>query len=92
MSGYDNTLTRDFDVTTYQKAENEYFDLHAKSNKENFQRMILVFVGSELHGIELFDQLGQHTSVTLSKIKNNPTLLPSLFVFKTPKGTDVVEQ
>ena len=92
LSGYDNTLTRDFDVTTYQKAENEYFDLHAKSNKENFQRMILVFVGSELHGIELFDQLGQHTSVTLSKIKNNPTLLPSLFVFKTPKGTDVVEQ
>ena len=92
LSGYDNTLTRDFDVTTYQKSNKDYFDLHAKSNKENFQQMILVFVGNELRGIQLFDQLGQHTDVTLSNIKNNPTLLPSLFTFKTPKGADVVVQ
>ena len=92
LSGYNDTVTRDFDVTTYQKDNKEYFDLHAKSNKANFLRMILVFLGSELRGIELFDQLGQHTIVTLSNIKNNPTLSPSLFKFKTPKGVDVVEQ
>lgn len=92
LSGYDNTLTRDFEVTTYQKGNKDYFDLKAKSNKENFQRMTLMFVGNELQGIELFDQLGQHTNVTLNHVKNNQTLAPSLFSFKTPKGADVVEQ
>ncbi len=92
LSGYDDTVTRDFDVTTYKEGNKEYFDLHAKSNKANFQRMKLAFEGSMLTGIELFDQLGQHTDVTLSKIKNNPTLAPDLFKFKTPKGVDVVKQ
>ena len=92
LSGYGDTVARDFDVTTYKERNKEYFDLHSKSNKANFQRVKLVFVGDTLSGIELFDQLGQHTDVSLSKIKNNPTLQPSLFKFKTPKGVDVVEQ
>ena len=92
LSGYGDTVTRDFDVTTYKKGDKEYFDLQSKSNKANFQRMKLVFVEKELCGLELFDQLGQHTDVTLSGIKNNPKLPPTLFKFKTPKGVDVVEQ
>ena len=92
LSGYGDTVTRDFDVTTYTKGNKAYFDLHSKSSKANFQRINLVFVGNELSGLELYDQLGQHTDVTLSKIKNNLTLAPALFKFKTPKGVDVVEQ
>ena len=92
LSGYGDTVTRDFDVPTHQVGDKAYFDLHAKSSKANFQRVKLVFVGHELSGLELYDQLGQHTDVTLSKIKNNPTLSSALFTFKTPKGVDVVEQ
>lgn len=92
LSGYNDTVTRDFDVTTYKKGDKEYFDLQSKSGKANFQRMKLVFVGNELRGLELFDQLGQHTDVKLSSIKNNPKLPANLFKFKTPKGVDVVEQ
>ncbi len=92
LSGYDNTVAQDFNVTTYKKGDKEYFDLEAKSNKANFQRMKLVFVGPELRGLELFDQLGQHTDVTLASIKNNPKLPGNLFKFKAPKGVDVVEQ
>ncbi len=92
LSGYDDTVTRDFDVTSYTKENKVYFDLHSKSSKANFQRMKLVFVGDALHGIELFDQLGQHTVVALTNIKNNPTLSSGLFRFKTPKGVDVVVQ
>lgn len=92
LSGYGDTVTRDFDVTTYSKDNKTYFDLRSKSSKANFQRVTLVFVGKELNGLELYDQLGQHTDVTLSKIKNNPTLAPAVFKFKTPKGVDVVEQ
>ena len=54
--------------------------------------MKLIFIGNELNGLELFDQLGQHTDVTLSQIKNNPVLASVLFQFKTPKGVDVVDQ
>ena len=92
LSGYGDTVTRDFDVTTYNKGNKSYFDLHSKSSKANFQRVKLVFVGGELNGLELYDQLGQHTEVSLSQIKNNPTLAPALFKFKTPTGVDVVEQ
>lgn len=92
LSGYGNTVTRDFDVTTFKDANKVGFDLHSKSGKANFQRVKLVFVGDALSGIELFDQLGQHTVVSLSHIKTNPTLSSVLFTFKTPKGVDVVSQ
>lgn len=92
LSSYDDTVTRDFDVTTYTKGNKAYFDLHSKSSKANLPRIKLVFEGSMLSGLELYDQLGQHTDVILSQIKNNPTLAPTLFKFITPKGVDVVRQ
>lgn len=51
-----------------------------------------MFTGNILTGMELFDQLGQHTKVNLVNIKTNPVLAATLFKFKTPKGVDVVEQ
>lgn len=92
LSGYDDTVTRDFDVTVKSKGDQQSFDLRAKSPKENFQRVKLLFSGNELNGMELDDQLGQHTVVQLTAIKTNPALTNSLFQFKPPKGTDTVEQ
>lgn len=92
LSGYDNTVTRDFDVSAAVDGSKQVYSLKAKSPKENFQQLKLVFKGDKLTNIELFDQLGQHTSVQLSNIKNNPSLASSLFQFKPPKGVDVVEQ
>ena len=92
LSGYDDSLTKDFKVSTYSKDHKDYYDLRSTSNKANFQRMTLVFIGNELSGMELFDQLGQHTIVSLSHIKNNPQLASNTFIFKIPKGVDVVEQ
>lgn len=92
LSGYTDNLARDFDVTSYTKGNQLYFDLHSKSKKANFKRVQLVFVGHELRGIELYDELGQHTVVLFSHVKNNPTLASALFKFKIPKGVDVVDQ
>lgn len=92
LSGYDNTVARDFDVTQEVKGKKEIYDLRSKSPKANFQRVKLVFEGKMLKGLELFDQLGQHTDVILSNIKLNPQLPAKLFKFSTPKGVDVVEQ
>lgn len=92
LSGYGNTVARDFEVTEKNKGNKDYFDLKAKSNKENFQQVKLVFAGETLTRMEMFDQLGQHTIVNLSNIKINPKLASSLFQFKVPKGVDVVKQ
>lgn len=92
LSGYNDTVVRDFNVTVKTQGKTSQFDLQAKSIKANFQRVKLTFEGDVLSAIELFDQLGQHTDVHLSAIKINPKLDNALFQFKTPKGVDVVEQ
>jgi outer membrane lipoprotein carrier protein len=93
LSGYQqDTVTHDFNVTRKSDGNQERFDLQSKSGKANFQRVRLTFKNNELTGIELFDQLGQHTDVQLSQIKTNPVLSAALFQFKVPKGVDVVEQ
>lgn len=92
LSGYDNTVTRDFDVTTTTSGNNQAYDLHSKSNKASFQRLKLIFTRDVLSAIEMFDQLGQHTIVNLTNVKFNPKVAGSLFQFKPPKGTDVVQQ
>jgi len=92
LSGYDDTVSRDFVVTQSKEGKKDYYDMKAKSSKAGFQRVKLIFVGEMLNGMELYDQLGQRTQVRLSNIKNNPKLAEKLFIFKTPKGVDVVEQ
>lgn len=92
LSGYDDTVARDFDVVKTAKGNSQTYDLHAKSSKENYQRVKLTFQGAELSFIEFFDQLGQHTSIHLSHIKNNVKLADSTFQFKAPKGVDVINQ
>jgi len=92
LSDNSNAITRDFNVTASGKEDSMTFDLNAKSNKANFQRVKLVFTGDILSCIELFDPLGQQTKVKLSHIQNNLPLSSDLFKFKPPKGVDVVKQ
>lgn len=92
LSGYDDTVTRDFDVTQTGEGKNSSFDLKSKSSKANFQRIKLMFTLDNLTGLELHDQLGQITVVKLEQIKANPQLAAKLFQFKPPKGVDVVKQ
>ena len=92
LSGYNDTVAKEFNVTVKKQQTRDYFDMHAKSSKANFQRVKLTFANHELTAIELFDQLGQHTDIHLTQIKTNPTLSNALFQFKIPKNVDVVEQ
>ncbi|KTD73511.1 outer membrane lipoprotein chaperone LolA [Legionella tucsonensis] len=92
LSGYDDTVTRDFKVTQSNVGKDLVFDLKSKSPKANFQRIKLMFRQNTLTGLELYDQLGQVTTVQLLQIKLNPKLAASVFQFKTPKGVDVVRQ
>ena len=92
LGGYTNTVTRDFIVSETHKGQRVQYDLRSKSARDNFQRIKLDFNGEVLDVIELFDQLGQHTTVQLSHPQINPQLSVNLFFFKPPNGVDVVEQ
>lgn len=92
LSGYDNEVSKDFDVKEQNEGKKAVFDLKAKASKENFQRIKLIFNQDQLTGLELYDQLGQITYVALSQIKNNGQLPSKLFQFTPPKGVDVVKQ
>lgn len=92
LSGYGDTVARDFNVTKVTKGKEEQFDMRAKSSKENYQEVKLTFHGEVLTKIEFFDQLGQHTTVRLHKVQTNPKLATNLFKFTPPKGVDVVQQ
>ena len=96
LGGYTNTVTRDFNVDESKKGSQAIYDLQAKaeakSSRDSFQHIKLTFTGEALSAIELFDQLGQHTTVKLSNVKVNPALSAKLFSFKPPKGVDVVKQ
>ena len=92
LSGYDNTVTRDFNVSETTFGAMQSYDLQAKSNKANFQHLKLIFTHGVLSKIEMFDQLGQHTLVDLTQVKFNPKVAASLFQFKPPQGVDIVQQ
>jgi outer membrane lipoprotein carrier protein len=96
LSKSNDTVARDFNVIKLtqdqKKDETLTYELRAKKSKENFQRLRLAFLSEKLVSIEFFDQLGQHTTVHFSQIKENPKLADTLFQFKPPKGVDVVRQ
>lgn len=92
LSGYDDTVARDYEVKQISQGNAEGFDMKAREHKAGFQRVKMFFKGDELRGLELYDQLGQVTKVDLNQVKINPKLSESLFQFKPPKGVDVVRQ
>lgn len=90
LSEKNNLVGRDFNVSWVKKGNKHYFDLQAKNRQASFERVQLFFDGDILKGIDLYDQLGQHTKVTLKKVTINGHLPPDLFKFTVPEGTDVV--
>lgn len=92
LSGYDEDATQDFLVTEQNNGSSSTFNLKTKTDKENFQRIQLIFTNDQLTALELYDQLGQVTYVTFSNIKMNQNVSATLFQFKPPKGVDVIKQ
>jgi outer membrane lipoprotein carrier protein len=92
ISGYNKDVANDFDVQERQAGSYTYFDLKAKKSKENFQRITMGFVQNNLMKLDLYDQLGQKTSVVFDDIVMNKGIAAKVFSFTPPKGVDVVTQ
>lgn len=92
LSGYDDTVSRDFNVSLTEKNRIQRFELLPKNRGASFQRVVLIYQKERLTGIELKDKLDQVTEVKFYRIKVNPSLSSTLFQFKPPKGTDVIKE
>src|SRR5690606_4246376 len=93
LSG-EGTLTDNFEVTDAEERSGVlWVRMQPKRNDTDFKSVSLGFAGARaqnLRYMELADKLGQTTLLEFSNLVRNPTLDPSLFVFKVPAGADVI--
>ena len=61
-----------------------------KDKESTFSDIRLGFNASGLAALEISDNFGQRTRITLAGLERNPKLAPELFKFTPPKGADVV--
>ncbi len=68
----------------------EWIEAIPKTPDSGFDKVRLGFSGNDLRAMELFDSLGQTTSLLFAHVERNPRLAPSLFRFTPPANTDVI--
>ncbi len=68
----------------------EWLEAIPKAADSGFEKIQIGFSGNDIKAMELFDNFGQMTSLYFNNIDRNPSLAPSLFVFKPPAGVDVL--
>lgn len=59
---------------------------------QSFERVLIGFKDKVLFTMELFDPLGQTTTIIFSHLEWNPAIKPELFNFDIPAGVDVLRQ
>ncbi|HLB43028.1 MAG TPA: outer membrane lipoprotein chaperone LolA [Gammaproteobacteria bacterium] len=95
LLNYSNkTLDRDYIVNILQKKSSSlrWFELSPKNPDNMFATVQLGFENGVVNQMRLQDNIGHVTLIQFTNIKTN-TLLPStLFVFKAPKGVDVLDE
>lgn len=70
----------------------KWFLLKPKQKDNMFSAVKLAFAGSQLKEMVLEDQIGHVTRMQFTKIEMNVNLPASLFEFKAPAGTDVIDE
>jgi len=69
----------------------EWVEATPKTPDTGFDRVRLGLKDRQLAAMELFDQLGGHSSLRFVELKPNAPVAPDTFRFTPPKGADVIE-
>jgi outer membrane lipoprotein carrier protein len=89
----DDTLDRNFKFTNIsQNNDIDWVKAVPKVQDSGFESILLGFKAGELKEMELIDSFGLQTKISFSNIEQNPNLDNKTFLFKTPKGVDVVKE
>lgn len=66
-------------------------ELIPKNAQAQFDSMRFNLHGKTLLNLEIVDNLGQTTNITFRKMRRNLRLSNKLFIFKPPKGVDIIK-
>ena len=61
-----------------------------KDGDAGFSKISLGFKDDSLQAMDMLDSFGHQTRIVFSQVKVNPKMDARAFVFKVPKGIDVV--
>jgi outer membrane lipoprotein carrier protein len=87
----DDSLEKNFRlVNTYRKDSLEWVSTNPKDSDSGFNKISLGFKADILQEMIMIDSFGQQTKIVFSNLVHNPVIDPKTFLFKPPKGVDVV--
>lgn len=61
-----------------------------KDKESGFEKILLGFKDDQIQEMTLLDSFGHHTKIVFTNVEVNPSLNEKSFLFKVPKGVDVV--
>ncbi len=77
-------------VNAYRKDNLEWVSTNPKDKESGFNKISLGFKGDKLQEMDLVDSFGHQTKIVFSNLEPNPHIEEKTFLFKPPKGVDVV--
>ena len=87
----DDTLEKNFKlVNTARKDKLDWVSTNPKDKDSGFDKISLAFSDNNLQEMLLIDSFGHQTHITFDNVEQNPTIDSKTFLFKPPKGVDVV--
>lgn len=86
-----DSLDKNFKLVNMAQKDNlDWVSANPKDKETGFEKISLAFKDNILQEMDLVDSFGHQTQIIFSKVVLNPTLADKLFLFKVPKGVDVV--
>ena len=77
-------------VNAYRKDKLDWVSSQPNDSDAGFSKISLGFKDDSLQAMDMLDSFGHQTRIVFSQVKVNPKMDPRAFVFKVPKGIDVV--
>ena len=69
----------------------EWLEAFPRDEESMFSKVRMGFKANTLDTMELYDHLGQVTSIRFGQLERNPKIAADLYTFTPPKGADVIE-
>jgi outer membrane lipoprotein carrier protein len=87
------SLEKDFDLSALPSRDGlDWAEARPKVADGGFKSLQVGFRGKELAAVEIVDGFGQRSQLTFTQMASNVALPADRFVFKLPKGADLLEQ
>lgn len=87
----DDSLEKNFRLeNAHRKDDLDWVDTNPKDSDSGFSKISLGFKNDILQEMMMVDSFGQQTKIVFSNLLHNPVIDSKTFLFKVPKGVDVV--